>query len=182
MGLLKFILSKIPGKVPSINSMDPSTFSWNIRDGILFGLKENENGVKEVVIINGDPSIDGEDGLTPFIGENGNWWIGDLDTGVQAAGENGVNPEGGTTGQALTKASDNDFDYLWKDITADKHFIFNQGIPSTQWNISHNLNKIPSVTIVDTSGNEIEGEIIHINNNNVTLNFSAAFAGYVLLN
>ena len=27
---------------------------------------------------------DGEDGLTPYIGENGNWWIGDEDTGVFA--------------------------------------------------------------------------------------------------
>ena len=28
---------------------------------------------------------DGKDGLTPFIGENGNWWIGEKDTGVKAA-------------------------------------------------------------------------------------------------
>ncbi len=30
---------------------------------------------------------DGKDGLTPFIGENGNWWIGEKDTGVKAAAE-----------------------------------------------------------------------------------------------
>jgi hypothetical protein len=29
---------------------------------------------------------DGKDGLTPFIGENGNWWIGEEDTGVKAEG------------------------------------------------------------------------------------------------
>lgn len=28
----------------------------------------------------------GQDGLTPFIGENGNWWIGTSDTGVYANG------------------------------------------------------------------------------------------------
>ena len=27
----------------------------------------------------------GADGLTPFVGDNGNWWIGELDTGVKAA-------------------------------------------------------------------------------------------------
>lgn len=27
----------------------------------------------------------GEDGLTPYVGENGNWWIGGTDTGVRAA-------------------------------------------------------------------------------------------------
>jgi hypothetical protein len=32
---------------------------------------------------------EGLDGETPFIGPNGNWWIGETDTGVQAAGEDG---------------------------------------------------------------------------------------------
>ena len=39
----------------------------------------------------------GKDGLTPFIGANGNWWIGGLDTGVKAAGQpsaNGTNGSG----------------------------------------------------------------------------------------
>lgn len=30
---------------------------------------------------------DGKDGLTPFIGENGNWWIGDVDTGKPSRGK-----------------------------------------------------------------------------------------------
>lgn len=33
---------------------------------------------------NGTDGKDGADGLTPHIGENGNWWIGDKDTGIQA--------------------------------------------------------------------------------------------------
>lgn len=40
----------------------------------------------------GDPGEDGQDGTdgkTPFIGENGNWWIGDTDTGVKVTGEDG---------------------------------------------------------------------------------------------
>ena len=28
----------------------------------------------------------GEDGLTPYIGDNGNLWIGDHDTGIRATG------------------------------------------------------------------------------------------------
>lgn len=30
---------------------------------------------------------DGADGITPHIGENGNWYIGDIDTGVNARGD-----------------------------------------------------------------------------------------------
>lgn len=37
----------------------------------------------------------GNDGLTPHIGENGNWWIGNADTGVQAQGADGYTPKKG---------------------------------------------------------------------------------------
>ena len=32
----------------------------------------------------------GQPGIPPHIGENGNWWIGDIDTGIPAQGEPGV--------------------------------------------------------------------------------------------
>lgn len=37
----------------------------------------------------GKDGQDGKDGATPFIGENGNWWIGDTDTGHSASGGGG---------------------------------------------------------------------------------------------
>ena len=43
----------------------------------------------------------GDPGDTPFIGENGNWWIGETDTGIPATGdkgENGLTPYIGTNG------------------------------------------------------------------------------------
>ena len=40
----------------------------------------------------GSPGRDGTDGITPHIGANGNWWIGDTDTGVQAQGKDGYTP------------------------------------------------------------------------------------------
>lgn len=33
--------------------------------------------------------FDGEDGITPHIGANGNWFVGETDTGVKAQGEDG---------------------------------------------------------------------------------------------
>ena len=39
--------------------------------------------------INGKNGQDGKDGLTPYIGENGNFWIGDTDTGKPAYGIKG---------------------------------------------------------------------------------------------
>lgn len=36
---------------------------------------------------------DGKDGITPTIGENGNWYLGDTDTGKPSRGENGAAPD-----------------------------------------------------------------------------------------
>lgn len=40
----------------------------------------------------------GQDGKTPYIGENGNWWIGETDTGVKAQGSKGDKGDKGDTG------------------------------------------------------------------------------------
>lgn len=40
----------------------------------------------------------GKDGLTPHIGENGNWWIGDTDTGISAKGVKGNTGDKGEKG------------------------------------------------------------------------------------
>ena len=61
-------------------------------------------------------------------------------------------------------------------------FEFNQGVSATTWNITHNLGKFPSITVIDTGDTVVTGEYTYINNNQVTLNFSAAFAGKAYLN
>ena len=42
--------------------------------------------------------FDGKDGTTPHIGENGNWWLGDDDTGIAATGDDGITPHIGGNG------------------------------------------------------------------------------------
>lgn len=53
---------------------------------------------------NGQNGSDGKDGKTPFIGENGNWWFGEIDTGIKAAGtdgKDGINGIDGTNGKEI---------------------------------------------------------------------------------
>ena len=64
----------------------------------------------------------------------------------------------------------------------DKTFEFTQGQPATTWNIQHNLNKFPSVSIINNNNVVINGEVTYIDNNNVQLNFSAGFTGKAYLN
>ena len=65
---------------------------------------------------------------------------------------------------------------------ADKTFEFTQGVPATTWNIQHDLGKFPSITVIDTADTVVTGEYTYIDNNNVTLTFSAGFAGKAYLN
>jgi hypothetical protein len=66
--------------------------------------------------------------------------------------------------------------------SSDLTFIFNQAVPATVWNITHNLGKFPSVSVVNSNNLLINGEITYIDDNNLTCNFSAAFAGKAYLN
>lgn len=64
----------------------------------------------------------------------------------------------------------------------DKSYEFNQLSPKKIWNIPHGLNKRPSVTIVDSGGTEVKGDVKYDDNNNATISFTAAFAGIAYLN
>ncbi len=65
---------------------------------------------------------------------------------------------------------------------ADKHFEFTQGVPATTWDITHNLDKFPSITVVDTADTTVIGSYEYITKDRVILNFSHAFAGKAFLN
>ena len=61
-------------------------------------------------------------------------------------------------------------------------FTHEQNSAAAVWNINHNLNKHPSVTVVDSSGQMVLGVIEYTDNNNVVLTFSGAFSGEAYLN
>jgi hypothetical protein len=64
----------------------------------------------------------------------------------------------------------------------DISYTHTQGAASASWVIAHSLGKNPSVTIQDGSGNNIFGQIVYTNVNNLTINFNTAFAGVAYLN
>lgn len=64
----------------------------------------------------------------------------------------------------------------------DKSFEFTQATAASVWNIKHNMNKYPSVSIVDSGGNIIYGDVEYIDLNNCVCHFSAPFSGKVYLN
>ena len=82
--------------------------------------------------IAGKDGIDGKDGDTPFIGTNGNWWIGTTDTGVKAAGpqgELGLKGDKGDKGETGAQGANGKSAY---EIAIEKNLITN-AVTEEQW-------------------------------------------------
>ena len=86
----------------------------------------------------------------------------------------------GGTGITLTQPASNEITIA--SLNDDANFVFTQGIPSATWNITHNLGKFPSVSVVDTSNQLMYGDTEYFNENSLTITFSAPFSGKAYLN
>ena len=67
-------------------------------------------------------------------------------------------------------------------IVNDKNFVYVQATSSNIWEITHNLNKYPAVTVVDSGGSVVVGEIVYIDKNNIRITFASAFSGKAYFN
>ena len=64
----------------------------------------------------------------------------------------------------------------------DKTFTFTQPTPSVQWTIQHNLNKFPSVSVVNNNNILMYGNTTYVDTNNLIITFTAGFSGKAYLN
>ena len=60
-------------------------------------------------------------------------------------------------------------------------FVYAQNTPSDTWTISHNLTFHPNVTVVDSGGSVVEGEISYPTPTTVLLTFRSGFSGKAYL-
>lgn len=65
---------------------------------------------------------------------------------------------------------------------ADANYVHEQSEASSEWVIVHNLNKYPAVSIIDSAGDEVVGNIHYDSLNQVTITFIGAFKGKATLN
>lgn len=60
-------------------------------------------------------------------------------------------------------------------------FDYEQQVPSATWVVTHNLGRLPSVTVIDSGDNIVIGDILFLNNNQVEISFTGSFAGKAYL-
>ena len=72
--------------------------------------------------------------------------------------------------------------YVFDESMEDKTFVFEQAIASNTWVIEHNLNKYPSVSLVDSAGTQFEAAVEYIDKNNVVVRMNGATTGKAFFN
>ena len=108
---------------------------------------------------------------------------GRLGTGTQGTqGTAGLQGASGIGGAAIDNTDD------VTEGTTNKYFTVGrvsydhmQGAASSSWSITHNLGFKPNVTVIDSAGNIVEGEIAYTNSNSLTVSFQSAFSGNAYL-
>lgn len=61
-------------------------------------------------------------------------------------------------------------------------YVHEQGVASDTWSIEHNLNKYPSVTLVDSAGTQFQGRVEYTDENNCIVYMNGATKGKAYLN
>lgn len=61
-------------------------------------------------------------------------------------------------------------------------YTHDQSVAGASWTINHNMNKYPSVAIVDSANSAVIGEVQYLDANSLTVSFKYAFKGKAYLN
>lgn len=88
------------------------------------------------------------DGKTPYIGDNGNWWVGDSDLGVPATGPEGNTGEQGQKGTSVVSINKTSSDGLVDTYT----ITFSDGSTTTFTVTNGESNVIESIELTSSSG------------------------------
>lgn len=65
---------------------------------------------------------------------------------------------------------------------SSKSFMHEQGVASDTWVIEHNLNKYPSITLVDSAGTVFQAVVLYNDLNKCTICMNGATTGKAYLN
>jgi len=93
-----------------------------------------------------------------------------LEVTMAAAGPQG--PSGATGAQGPAGAAG----------ASHSTYVHNQNVPASFWDITHNLASYPSVSVIDSTGGFVVGDISYVSNNRLTITFSGSFSGQAFLN
>ena len=103
---------------------------------------------------------------------------------IQVTNGDGISIGGITSTQQTLKVEQPSVNVAVTGVISPKdfHHTHTQNAVSDEWTITHNLNKYPAVSVVNSADVVVHGEITYINKNQVRINFSGAFSGKAFFN
>ena len=63
-----------------------------------------------------------------------------------------------------------------------EHYVYEQTVASELWTITHGMGKYPSVSVVDSAGTAVVGDVQYLDEDSLTVSFTAPFIGTAYLN
>ncbi len=105
---------------------------------------------------------EGQDGLTPFIGENGNWWIGTTDTNIPAEGQAGKEVELRVSGGYIQWRYAGDLSWINLIATAElegtdgKEIELQEGTTHIQWRYVGDTEWLDLIAIDDLIAQQLQ--------------------------
>lgn len=100
-------------------------------------------------------------------------------------GDPGVGLQYEWMGSKLGIKTEIEENFQYVDLVAasgDISYVHDQIAASKEWRIIHNLDKHPSVTIVDSAGSVVVGDIFYVSQQELIVSFVSEFAGRAFLN
>ena len=92
-----------------------------------------------------------------------------------AAGAAGPTGPTGATGPGVTTQQ------ILNVIVPAVSYKHTQNLAQSTWSITHNLHFMPNVTVFDSGNTQVEGNVVHTDNDSLTIQFSASISGIALL-
>lgn len=142
--------------VEIINS-DPIDITTNL-ESVEISLEVTSEGPRGPEGPQGPPGIDGKQGI------------------------DGKKLEYDWQGTRLGVRVEGDSEFEYQDLVGAETFIYETQESRLVWEVTHNLNKYPSVSVVDTANNLVHGDIEYIDRHNLKITFSSRFSGKAYLN
>lgn len=65
-------------------------------------------------------------------------------------------------------------------VGSNLYYRHNQDVPSNVWTIHHGLSLKANVSIFDSTDEEVDADIIHVDDNTTTITFAYSISGYAI--
>lgn len=73
-------------------------------------------------------------------------------------------------------------EFQYQDLIGKDTFIWDQPRAESVWEFSHPMSKYPAVSIVDSAGSLVHGDVEYLSESRIKITFSSGFSGKAYLN